>query len=649
MMGRTSSSVPRSNEVILVTPTNRSISERKRVTLYVSRLGDNSDGLSWATAFKTIQAALDAIPDDQGGHRVVIRPDTYMEANLHPAHPGAKGSYNVLDVDWDGSLASGASGYAIIDASDPRKGMHSADYWQVPRSAPGFPGYEWDRWILRHVYATGGDAALFWDLDTRPFSVIVEDCVGIGRAFGGGAGNVLPRPGEPMTWRRCLLWSLDWWGDASGAYVRAENPAPRSDLDFLFEDCTLVGPQCALKSGNPGFATYSRVKVVRCRLVALNFSQPRGTPTDGIIQSVVEGKYLHVDLVDTTMMGYKVFGVREKKETVGDIGYTTKGCVQAYVQFEQDVPKGIRPMGHWPADVFDSIQPPRPAPPANLPIRRPVPSNVERVEDSMCELTPLVWQGRLCHLASVRPVNGEEDRGLYLRFTDAETGEELARFGHGYGLASAVAKDGALYVFASRNSGGTWNHVTLFRSSDLKNWTKKVVIEQEGAEHLFNTSVCEKPGGFVMAYESDDPAYTPFTIKYAVSDDLENWTKVPGAVFGRDRYAACPCIRYAGGYYYQLYLEHRTPRWFFETHIARSKDLKHWEQSSMNPVLTPEGLDEGNNASDPEIVELAGKTYLYYCVGDQLTWMNLKRKRYDEPMERFLAAWFACPPVPEPG
>ena len=42
------------------------------VTLYVSKLGDNSDGSSWAKAFTTIQAALDAIPNADGGHRIVL-------------------------------------------------------------------------------------------------------------------------------------------------------------------------------------------------------------------------------------------------------------------------------------------------------------------------------------------------------------------------------------------------------------------------------------------------------------------------------------------------------------------------------------------------------------------------------------------------
>ena len=82
----------------------------KGATLYVSKLGDNSDGLSWVTAFNTIQAALDRIPDAQGGHRVIVRPDTYMEANLYVPYSGAQGSYNLLIGDTDGRLGCGTQG-----------------------------------------------------------------------------------------------------------------------------------------------------------------------------------------------------------------------------------------------------------------------------------------------------------------------------------------------------------------------------------------------------------------------------------------------------------------------------------------------------------------------------------------------------------
>jgi beta-xylosidase len=99
------------------------------------------------------------------------------------------------------------------------------------------------------------------------------------------------------------------------------------------------------------------------------------------------------------------------------------------------------------------------------------------------------------------------------------------------------------------------------------------------------------------------------------------------------------------GYYYLLYLEHRTPRWFFETYLARSRDLKNWELSASNPILTP-GLNDGTNASDPDLIEFGGKTYLYYSVGDQRTWSKLKRAVYDGPLNQFFAEYFTVPAVP---
>jgi beta-xylosidase len=149
-----------------------------------------------------------------------------------------------------------------------------------------------------------------------------------------------------------------------------------------------------------------------------------------------------------------------------------------------------------------------------------------------------------------------------------------------------------------------------------------------------------------MAYETNHPAWPAFTVKFARSKDLVNWTVDGEALLGTDRYAACPCIRYANGYYYVLYLEQRKPRWFFEVYAARSRDLRKWESSGTNPVLTPDGQTDGINASDADLCELDGKTYLYYSVGDQRTWMNIRRAVYDGPMNKFLAAWFPIPGIP---
>ncbi len=359
----------------------------KGETLYVSKLGDNSDGKSWEGAFHTIQAALQAVPDADGGHCVVIRPDTYAEANLYPSYKGSAGSYNLLIGDADGSLGSGATGWVvldsgaplevvrtnpkaptgnptwmILDSGDPEKetGLKSVDWWGPFKCDPAFSALIWDRWIFRNLYVTGSEGGLGWDITSEggsEFTAIVEDCVGIGRFAGAAVMAHVGRKDEPVLFRRSFFMNLDWWGDAGAAYVRAHNKTMPDHPDAVFEDCTLVSPDNALQAGNPGFDGYSRVKFKNCKLIVLNFSQPHGTPSTGIIASRIEGKLLHVDLEDCTLIGYKVFGVGDKDEK-SDVSYSVKGNVEAYVQYRQPVPEGIKRLRFWPVDAFSAIHPP---------------------------------------------------------------------------------------------------------------------------------------------------------------------------------------------------------------------------------------------------------------------------------------------------
>jgi hypothetical protein len=185
--------------------------------------------------------------------------------------------------------------------------------------------------------------------------VVVEDCVGIGRFAGACVIAHAPRKDEPVLFRRCYFANLDWWGDAGGVYVRGESRTMPDWPHATFDDCTIVGPDNALQAGWPGVDDLStRVKFKDCRLIVLNFSQPHGTPSSGIICcGCKDGKQLHVDFEDSTLMGYKVFGTRG-----GDVSYTVKGTAAAYVQYQQPVPKGFRRLGVWPAEVFDCIRPP---------------------------------------------------------------------------------------------------------------------------------------------------------------------------------------------------------------------------------------------------------------------------------------------------
>lgn len=335
--------------------------------IYVSKLGDNSDGSNWRKAYHTIQAALSAVPDEKGGYKIIIRPDTYTEANLYPSYKGAAGSYNEMTGDYDGKEGSGSTGWVVIDSGDPGKGFKSHDWWGTMKAAvkgyspentdETFSGLIWDRWKFCNLYVTGGDAGLFWDMTDKSgseFSVIVEDCVSIGRAFGGGVAGMICRKEEPVIFHRTYLMSLDWWGDAGAAYIRAHHKEPCDNYDIIFDDCTLVAPDNTIQGGNYGFDVYSRIMIKNCRLIVTNFSQPVGKPSTGIINVKEKGEYLHVDLEDCSLMGYKVFGVGDNQDK-SDIPYTIKGRVRAYIQYQQDIPEGIERVAGWPVEVFNSI------------------------------------------------------------------------------------------------------------------------------------------------------------------------------------------------------------------------------------------------------------------------------------------------------
>ena len=207
-----------------------------------------------------------------------------------------------------------------IDSGDPEKGFKSFDWWSTIRAttqgwsaahtAPTFSSIAWDRWIIRNLYATGGDAGLFWDLTNKSgqgFTVLMEDCVSIGRAFGAGFGYQVVRPKEPVVFRRCLMLALDWWGDAGALGVGSYNTSPPQDPDVICEDCTLAAPDNAIQILFP--SKFIRLKIKDCRLMALNFSQPHGTPLNGRhLHDCPDPRQVYVDFENGLLMGLKLFG-----------------------------------------------------------------------------------------------------------------------------------------------------------------------------------------------------------------------------------------------------------------------------------------------------------------------------------------------------
>lgn len=349
--------------------------ENPRTHIYVSKLGDDSDGKSWATAFQTIQRGLDAVPDDHGAYRVVVRPDTYYEANLLPPFRGAKGAYNELIGDYDGAFGSGAKGWVIVDSSDLEKGFKSYDWygvirayqkgWSSEHNAETVSSLAWDRWICRRLYVTGSDAGLFWDClsEKAPFTVLVEDCVSIGRAFGIGVafGAFDPaqpntRPDEPIVFRRTWAASLDRWGDAGAAFLRSCRPTVSETPEFFLDDCTLVSPDNAVENNCAEYDGSTHVTLRGCRLLVMNFTQPAGDPPcTGIIRTPNDGSRYKIDLEDCELMGCKVFS----DEKPNPPQYTLKGRNRVYIQYTREIPDGMEPMHGWPVELFQQMAPPR--------------------------------------------------------------------------------------------------------------------------------------------------------------------------------------------------------------------------------------------------------------------------------------------------
>ncbi|WP_437231028.1 hypothetical protein SH661x_002270 [Planctomicrobium sp. SH661] len=377
-------------------PAAADYSGRVGQTIYVSRLGDGTDGKTWKTAFKTIQAGMNAVPDDQGGHKVIVRPDHYAEANLAPMQKGAAGAYNALICDYDGSLGSGAQGWAVLDGGDPQAGFKSWDWWSTIRASDKhwpvgnnqetFSSIVWDRWSLHRLYACGTDAGFFWDLTDHSgegFTVLVEDCVGTGRAFGGGIVYPKVRPEEPSVFRRCYFLALDFVGDTAAVLVGgSEKDAMPEHPHAVFDDCTLVHPDNALALSYAGSQTH--VKMMNCKLIVLNFTQPEmGGRSTGILctENHAPAGRLLVELTDCQLAGYSIFTPGPHGEAAS---IKLSGKNTAYLQFKQPLPEGFERIGAWPADLYASIAPP---PVDEAPASRPMTKNDAQPESLGLEVS----------------------------------------------------------------------------------------------------------------------------------------------------------------------------------------------------------------------------------------------------------------------
>ena len=226
----------------------------------------------------------------------------------------------------------------------------SDKHWPHGNNQETFSSIVWDRWTLRNLYTAGGDGGFFWDLTNKSGEAspsIVEDCVGTGRAFGGGVclsrscvrtsracfGAATSSPSTGSATRR-----PSWWADG-----RRRCP---SIPHVVFEDCTLVHPDNAVAMS---YASHcARAKFVDCRMIVLNFTQPEmGGKSTGIIctQGHAPTGRLHVDLEDCILAGYSVFTPGEARKAVT---YTTKGKARPTCSSSRMCPRASSGWGSGP-------------------------------------------------------------------------------------------------------------------------------------------------------------------------------------------------------------------------------------------------------------------------------------------------------------
>jgi len=282
------------------------------------------------------------------------------------------------------------------------------------------------------------------------------------------------------------------------------------------------------------------------------------------------------------------------------------------------------------------------------------------IDCDLVETTPIVFHGRLYRFEYVRARYQPNTTGdSYFRFIDVATGEPTPSFAAGHNLGSAMVDGDTVYVYGVKGWGT--ETIYVFRSKDLKTWSSAVALHRPGWT-IYNTSVCKAAGRYVMAFEIGEPKEVVgkrFTNRFAESDDLVHWKLLPEpCVFTKERYSACPAIRFLDGFYYVIYLEAR-PGPTYESHVVRSKDLVAWETSPLNPVmqfsdddkrianpkLTPAERERiaqavNLNNSDFDLCEFNGKVVIYYSWGNQHGVEHLAEAVYDGTLESFLRGFF---------
>ena len=288
--------------------------------------------------------------------------------------------------------------------------------------------------------------------------------------------------------------------------------------------------------------------------------------------------------------------------------------------------------------------------------------NIEYFSEG-AELTPFIFKDREYYLLNFSPAHDVLPEGTkeHARIFNAATGECCgAPLMEGYYFISAYSnpRDGKVYCFAPRfekpRAWMTGHALDYICSDDLIHWSEPApVIENYNCGSLLNTGVTFDGERYVMLVELRDVG-KPFSIKFLESGDLKTWSLIDGALFRNNiTYLGAGAIYYIpeDGYYYITYLNEftneETGDLNYDTHIARSRDLFHWERGKRavlfpdysHIILGSSGIRE-INTSDAEFIEIGGKVKACSAGGNQLGIKDRYTCWYNGTMAQLFASFF---------
>lgn len=291
------------------------------------------------------------------------------------------------------------------------------------------------------------------------------------------------------------------------------------------------------------------------------------------------------------------------------------------------------------------------------------------IDIDVVEAHNFVWNGRLLRENWCKP-KYQGERGLpgsHISIKDAETGKLVASLAPDHAFGTVYVEDGTVYVVATCNKAPKRRtQVNIFASRDLKTWEQWTAID-DPQFNICNTSLIKVKDEYVMMFEISKPHVTSWTARFAKSKDLKKWEILPEEYIHGKRFMAAPhFLAWHDGYFYNFHVRNK---YGYSVFVSRSRDLKTWEDSPLNPVMRADEDDrkiapgvvfteaqkqriataKDINNSDIDVLEHDGKCVISYSWGNQHGTEHLATAKYRGTLASFLEGWFppAGPQLPE--